>query len=408
MYQTFKQVYDESRGGFAVMVCGKVLLKLKRVGLITATCFGLAACEGVPTISSSTGPTVDLSKPVQVALLTPRSSGNEAAIARDMENAARMAVADLGQVKVDLRTYDTAGNAQTAAQAAQQAVDEGAKIIVGPLFAEAANAAGVAVVDEGVNVLSFSNNSTIAGGNVFILGKTFDNTAARLVKFAAEQGKSRAVIVHPLTVEGDAGRIAFERAIARTNIDLVSVQGFEFSQQGVVNAVPNIRNAVLSGNADLLLITSTSSGALPLLAQLLPEAGVDPNVVQYAGLARWDIPPQTLVLSGVQNGWFAMPDYSRTSNFAARFTASYGNQPHQLASLAYDGIAAVGALLSSGKANALSTEGLTQSAGFEGVDGIFRFNKNGTNERGLAIAQVQQQQVVIIDAAPQTFGSAGF
>lgn len=383
-------------------------LTLKRITLAAAAA-ALAACTlETPSTTLTQAPQLDVNKPVPVALLVPKSSNGAGTVAANLENAAKMAVADLGAVKIDLRVYDTAGSADVAAQQAQRAVDEGSKIILGPLFAEAANAAAVAVGDEGVNVMSFSNNPSIAGGNVFILGKTFDNTASRLMSFAKSQGKSRAVIVHPENIEGEFGRVALQRAANEVGIEVVSVQSFTFTPQGVIDAVNPIKNATLSGNADLLLLTSTSAGALPLLAQMLPEAGINPATIQYAGLSRWDIPPQTLALAGLQNGWFAMPDVTRTQNFSTRYQAAYGAQPHQLASLAYDGIAAIGALVAAGKANALTADALTQSSGFEGVDGIFRLNKNGTNERGLAIAQVKEQRVHIIDAAPSSFTFSGF
>lgn len=383
-------------------------LTLKRITLVAAAA-ALAACTlETPSTTLTQAPQLDLNKPVPVALLVPKSSNGAGTVAANLENAAKMAVADLGDIKIDLRVYDTAGSADVAAQQAQRAVDEGSKIILGPLFAEAANAAAVAVGDEGVNVMSFSNNPSIAGGNVFILGKTFDNTASRLMSYAKAQGKSRAVIVHPENVEGEFGRVALQRAANEVGIEVVSVQSFTFTPQGVIDAVNPIKNATLSGNADLLLLTSTSAGALPLLAQMLPEAGINPATIQYAGLSRWDIPPQTLALAGLQNGWFAMPDVTKTQNFSTRYQAAYGAQPHQLASLAYDGIAAIGALVAAGKANALTADALTQSSGFEGVDGIFRLNKNGTNERGLAIAQVKEQRVHIIDAAPSSFTFSGF
>jgi ABC-type branched-subunit amino acid transport system substrate-binding protein len=319
-----------------------------------------------------------------------------------------MAVADLGDTKIDLRVYDTTGTAEIASQQAQKAVDDGAKIILGPLYAEAANAAAVMVADDGVNVISFSNNPTIAGANLFILGKTFDNTAKRIVDFAASQGKTRAVVVYPNNVEGSFGLAAIEQAAKNTNLEIVSAQGFEFTQDGVVNAVPLIKAAVDIESADLILLTSTSVGALPLLAQLLPEAGIDPSIIQYAGLARWDIPPQTLELKGLQGGWFTMPDFARTEEFSNRYQETFGARPHQLASLAYDGIAALGVLIESGKSDAFSAQNLTQAAGFQGVDGIFRLKSDGTNERGLTIAKVQDKQVLIIDPAPRAFAIGGF
>jgi ABC-type branched-subunit amino acid transport system substrate-binding protein len=366
----------------------------------------LTACGA--NIPTTTGPKVDASKPIPVALLVPQSSEGTAQIASDLENAARLAAAQLDDLEIDLRVYDTAGDATVAASVAQQAVDDGAKIIIGPLYAEAANAVGTAVADEGVNVLSFSNNTTIAGGNVFVLGKTFDNTAARIVSFAAEQGKERAMVIHSDRIDGQMGLNAFQAAAANSSLRIVSVQSFELTQESVVNTVPLIRASAEIEDVDTLFLTSSSAGALPLLAQLLPEAGLDPANVQYTGLTRWDIPPQTLELSGLQGGWFAVPDLTRTESFSTQFQEQFGNRPHQLASLAFDGIAAIGALSQAGFNDILTREALTQPSGFQGVDGIFRLKDDGTNERGLAIATVQDKQVLFIDPAPRSFAISGF
>lgn len=366
----------------------------------------LTACGA--NIPTTTGPKVDASKPIPVALLVPQSSEGTAQIASDLENAARLAAAQLDDLEIDLRVYDTAGDATVAASVAQQAVDDGAKIIIGPLYAEAANAVGTAVADEGVNVLSFSNNTTIAGGNVFVLGKTFDNTAARIVSFAAEQGKERAMVIHLDRIDGQMGLNAFQAAAANSSLRIVSAQSFELTQESVVNTVPLIRASAEIEDVDTLFLTSSSAGALPLLAQLLPEAGLDPANVQYTGLTRWDIPPQTLELSGLQGGWFAVPDLTRTESFSTQFQEQFGNRPHQLASLAFDGIAAIGALSQAGFNDILTREALTQPSGFQGVDGIFRLKDDGTNERGLAIATVQDKQVLIIDPAPRSFAISGF
>mgnify|MGYP001191956846 CR=1 FL=1 len=386
-----------------ILLLRKILIALSIGALFAAT----TACNVDPSITG-TGTVLNTSAPVPVALLIPQSDENTQEIAISLENAARLAMADLGNIRIDLRVYDTAGSAVVAGQVAQQAVDEGAKIILGPLFAEAANAAGLAVTDEGVNVLSFSNNASIAGGNVFVLGQTFDNTAKRLVQFAAAQGKQRAVIVHPTNVEGEFGRIALEKAASRSSLAVVASQTFEFSREGVVNSVPLVRAAVEIEDADLLFLTSTTAGALGLLVQMLPEAGINSEIVQYAGLARWDIPAQNLELPGVQGGWFAVPDREKLARFSARYEEAYKSKPHHLAGLAYDGIAAVGALVFSTGQHALSKGSLTQQAGFEGVDGIFRLKHSGTNERGLAIARVENKQVEIIDPAPTSFGRAGY
>lgn len=365
----------------------------------------LSACED--TVSD--GPSIDTRAPIPVAMLLPKGSAdpNDALLSESLENAARLAIADLQGVAVDLRIYDTAANADLAAQQAQLAVDSGAKIILGPLYSASAIAAGAAVADEGVNVLSFSNNTTIAGGNVFVLGHTFDNTAGRLARYAARQGKSQIAVMH---ATNEAGTIA-GRAVARASLEagtfLVSEVAYPLTQEGVIEAVPQVRDAIEETSADVIFLTSNTAGALPFLSALLPEAGVDPETVQYIGLTRWDIPAQTLELPGVQGGWFALPDPDRTAAFQLRYEVAYGTQPHRFGSLAYDGIAAIGALVASQGRDALTIAALTQGQGFEGVDGVFRLNRDGTIERGLAVAQVIDEQVVVIDPAPHIFSVAG-
>ena len=162
-----------------------IVFRKRMLGIIwLAVALALSACN-LETNRVDGGPNIKLGEPVPVALLVPKSNPKTSELAHSFENAAKLAVGDLKNVKIDLRLYDTAGSAVIAAQAAQTAVDEGAKVVIGPLFAEAANAAGLAIAEEGINILSFSNNASIAGGNVFVLGQTFENTAKRLIDFAS-------------------------------------------------------------------------------------------------------------------------------------------------------------------------------------------------------------------------------
>jgi Periplasmic binding protein len=348
---------------------------------------------------------------VQVALLVPSGSGQsqDELFGSNLENAARLAMNDLSGVNIDLRVYRTGGSPAQAAALAKQAVDEGAQVILGPFYSEEANAAGVAVANSGVNVLAFSNNAAIAGGNVFVLGQTFENTAKRLAGYAVRNGKSKVLIVHDRNVAGEVGKAAIERGVANAGGSVVGVTSYEFSQNGIVQAASGIVSTAKSSGATALFLTADTAGALPLLSQLLVDNGIDKGTTQFIGLTRWDIPPATLALPGVQGGWFAMPDPGLTAQFRARYEGAFGSQPVPVAALAYDGIAAIGALANRAKGGApLSKGDLTQSAGFAGVSGIFRLLPNGINERGLAVATIRANQVVVIDSAPRSFGGAGF
>ncbi len=110
----------------------------------------------------------------------------------------------------------------------------------------------------------------------------------------------------------------------------------------MINAVPQIMSAVRGNAANSLMLTSDSAGALPFFAQLLPENGLDTEAVRIMGLTRWDTPPQTLELSGLQGSWFCGSRSAGRRRLNARFEAAYGTPPHILGALGYDAIRAVG------------------------------------------------------------------
>lgn len=381
-----------------------ILLKAKSSIFLLLAVFGLAACDP----SFNTGPsTLGAGKSVSVALLVPYGSETpgDAAIAQSLENAARLAIADLGGENVALRVYNTGGNPETAAAAATLAADDGADIILGPLRSDAANAAALAVRGENINVLSFSNNASIAGGNLMIMGTTFETIATRVLSFAAAQGRGNVAVLYAQNTVGEIAKSSVVNAAARTGASIAAELPYEFSQIELINALPSISASIKSSGATSLMLTSDSTGALPLLGQLLPENGIDPKAIKYLGITRWDIPADTLSVVGLQGGWFALPDPTSVAAFEARYAGSYGQPPHPLAALAYDGVAAIGALAAEGRAP--NSANLQQASGFAGANGVFRISSNGTAERALAIAEVKDAQVTILDPAPRSFG-AGF
>ncbi|KPP84205.1 MAG: amino acid/amide ABC transporter substrate-binding protein, HAAT family [Rhodobacteraceae bacterium HLUCCA08] len=371
----------------------------------------MAACDvAAPGAGGDGGPRIDPAQPIRVALLVPGGSGQDDAdfIAASLENAARMAIADLQGAQIDLRVYNTGRSANQAAAMTQTAIADGAAIILGPLDAQSAAAAGLAALPSQTNVLAFSNNTAIAGGNVFVLGRTFDNIADRLVDYTSAQGIDRYLILHQDDLAGQTGRDAVASAVRQNGGTLLGVEAYPFSQDGIFSRAPAIAQAVQSSGAEAVFVTDSVAGGLPILATALTDRGLDPAASPLAGLTRWDSAPQALSLPGLQNGYFALPDTDLNAAFERRYEATYGTRPHPLAGLAYDGIAAIGALVAAGDTDALTRARLTQGSGFQGTGGPFRLLSDGTNQRALAVARVQNNQVVIVDPAPRSFGGAGF
>jgi ABC-type branched-subunit amino acid transport system substrate-binding protein len=394
--------------------------RARTAALAAAAALALAGCDpammagtgGGGAVTRGCGVQIDPAAPVRVGLLVPGSSGGAeiATLSQNLENAARLAAADLQGAQVEIGVYPTGGTGGGAQRAAQQAIGEGAQILLGPLFAEAANGASIGAASSNLCVLAFSNNTTVAQNspNLFILGNTFDNVARRLTSYAASQGKRNVLVVSAQSAAERAGAEAIARAAANSRLTIAGNLTFPLTEAGVRNVAPQIVRQVQASGADAIFFTSDNAGAMGFLPQYLREAGLSSDVAQYIGLARLDLGPGALAAPGIQGAWFALPDPTLNTNFRNRYQQAYGSQPHPLAGLGYDGIAAIGALVANGRSDALTARALTSGGGFVGVGGIFRLRPDGTNQRGLAVAQIQNQRVVVIDSAPRSFGGAGF
>jgi outer membrane PBP1 activator LpoA protein len=371
----------------------------------------LGACAMPGARVAGDGIAVDASQPVRVALLLPYGSGDPGReqIARSLENAARLAQADLRNATLDLVIYPTAGTTQGGSAAASQAVAEGAKIIVGPLFSTETAGAQPPAASGGLTVLSFSNNPSVAGGNVYILGTTFENTADRLVAYGQSRGLNSFGVVYPAGLEGETARDAVAQAVGRRGAALVASESYNLSVEGIQAAAGPAAAALAGAGANAVVLTDGPTGGLAFVAEALRGNGV--TQAQFLGMQRWDVSAEAMAVPSLQGGAFAAPDPGLIGAFNGRYLTSYGEAPHELAGLAYDGIAAVGALVAQARSEGgspFSTARLTQPAGFAGVYGPFRFNPSGRVQRNLAIITVQNGQPVVAERAARSFDAVGF
>lgn len=375
-----------------------------KAGLIGLTLLALAGCTG-----ALAPPGTRLNAPVTVALLVPTGSGeaDQERLGEGLINAANMANSDLAALNITLKTYSTAGDQTTAANAARTAAEEGADIILGPLFGDATTAVAPVAAANSLKVLSFSNNPVIAGGNTYILGLTFDTVANRVTRYAAGRGLTRIGVVHPAGLEGETARNAIRRAARAAGANVVSEGSYRLSVAGITEAAPGIANDLKSSGANAVILTDGPTGGLPFITESLRGLGVRPQAAQFVGVQRWDISSEALAQPGVQGGWYAAPDPGLRTAFDTRYRNTYGAAPHPLAALAYDGMAAIGALVTEaaaeGRNDPFSTARITNDAGFAGVNGVFRFRSDGRNERALAIFEVSSGDPRPIDPAPRSF-----
>lgn len=334
----------------------------------------------------------------RVTLILPLSAGgNAGAAAQSMKNAAELALAEFNNPDVLLDVKDDAGTAQGAQAAARQALEEGTAVVLGPLFAHAVGAA--AQVARGrVPMIAFSTDSNVASRGVYLLSFLPESDVDRIVEYAAQQGKRSFAAFLPDNPYGSVVEAAFKQAVSRRGGRVTAIERYKpgDAPQGPARQIADTAN-----RSDALFLAD-SGESLPRVVQALQGAGVDTRRVQLVGTGLWD-DQRVFADPAMDGGWFAAPDSAGFRGFAGRYRIRYGQDPVRTATLAYDAVALVAALLKAQGGGRITDEMLLNPSGFAGIDGVFRFRQDGTNQRGLAVLKVTTAGGEVVSAAPRTF-----
>lgn len=391
--------------------------RLKQAALVLATGVLVASCSG--SLSNMTGGEGVASEPapsvpgttigtgnVKVALILPLSAGGQAgAAAVSLRNAAELAMSEFSQPDIQLLVKDDRGTPEGARAATQAAISEGAELILGPLFADAVRAAGQVARGAGRPVIAFSTDAGVAAPGVYLLSFMPESEVERVVAYAARQGQRSFAALIPNTAYGRVAQAAFQTAVARNGGRIVAMETYDRASAAAQAA----KIAAVAGGASPqvnAVFVPDSGDSLIAVAQALHGAGVDPQKVRMLGTGVWN---EARIFSqpGLQGGWFAAPDAAGFNAFAQRYRAKYGSDPTRIATLGYDAVSLAAALVRTQGAQRFSEPVLTNASGFAGADGVFRFNPNGTNERGLAVLEIRNGTAVPVSPAPRQLGAGG-
>ena len=337
---------------------------------------------------------------VRVGVLLPLSAqGNAAVAAQSMKNAAEMALAEFQNPNIQLLIKDDSGTAQGSQLGAQQAVDEGAEIILGPLFALSVPAAAQVARNRGISVIAFSTDSSVAGRGVYLLSFLPESDVNRIVDYAASTGKRSFAALLPENAYGNVVEVAFQQAVSRRGGRVAAFQRYTGDRNQMQAPAQSIAQAL--GTADSLFLADDGD-SLGIAVDALTAAGANLKRVQLLGTGLWDN-PRVFGAAALQGGLYAAPDPAGFRSFASRYRTRYGQEPVRTATLAYDAVALIAALARTQGAQRFSTDVLTNTSGFSGIDGLFRFRVDGTNERGLAVMRVTSGGGQVAAAAPKSF-----
>lgn len=331
----------------------------------------------------------------RVALLVPLS-GSNAGVGRSIANATMLAVLDTGTDKVRITNYDTATG---AAAAAQRAIAEGAQLILGPLLSDDVRAVAPIAKAAGVPVLSFSNDVSVAGNGTYLMGYAPAQSIDRVVQYARSRGVTTFAGLIPNGLYGERASTAFLRSVEGTGGQVVSLQTYSRTTGGIAGAVTRL-NAKAPYGAVLVADAGTAAAA----AAPLVKRGSGSST-RILGTELWNSENGLAAKPALTGAWFASVADGLYRQFATKYRTRFGAVPYRLSSLGYDAVLLTVRISRDWPVGRAFPEARLRDAdGFAGIDGAFRFGRDGVAERALEVQEIQAGTTVTVSPAPAGFG----
>lgn len=333
----------------------------------------------------------------RVALLVPMS-GTNANVGQSIANAANMAILDSNEERVRITTYDTAGLGGAEA-AVRQALGDGSTLVLGPLLAEDVRAIATIARQARVPVVSFSNDTSVAGQGIYVMGFTPGQSVERIVAYARAQGAQRFAALVPEGVYGQRASAAFTDAVTRSGGELVTIRTFERDQRALQRVITQLHGDDVE--FDTILIADGGTTATRAAALLRADG---PESLRILGTELWNTQPSLAEDSAMHGALFASVADSMFDQLGQRYRARFSAAPYRLSSLGYDAaLLAVRLSREWSPGEPFPADALIDPGGFSGVDGPFRFATNGIAQRALEVQRIGSSGMAVVDPAPTGF-----
>ena len=368
----------------------------------------LAGCQVIPkgTTSSADGPAPTATpEPTatglptddtrhRIALLVPMS-GDNGLVGNSIANATTMAILDTNASNLRITTYDTAGGARAAAR---RAISEGNKLILGPLLANNVPAVLAEARPADVPLISYSNDTSVAGPDVFVMGNIPSQSIERTVEFARGRGSSNFAVIAPTGSYGDTARSAVNDAVRKFGGRVVATETYTRGNTSIVSAAQRL---VQQGGFETVLIADGARLAALAAAELRPAGD---GTTQLLGTELLSGEVGVTRTSAMQGMLFSAVSDGRFKRFSDSYKGRFGGQPYRISTLGYDSVLLTLRVARDWRiGSTFPINELRSEDGFLGLDGAFRFNRRGLIERAMEVREVQDGRVVIVSAAPSTF-----
>jgi hypothetical protein len=306
--------------------------------------------------------------------------------------------------KVELLPEDTGDTVEGAEKAAQDAINGGATLILGPVFGKQVSAVASIARSKHIPIVTFSNNAAIAGQGVYLFGFMPEQQVARIVQYSEARKINNIAALVPSNPYGAAIVKQLSADVRKQGGRAYPIEYYQENMQALdVNVGRLARFLQDESGVGHALFIAEGSQKLKILTDTLQANGVTSANVQLLGTGLWDDSELTH-WPALAGGWFASSPPEKYHAFEQHFVATYGYKPERRASLAYDAVALAATVAITTKGEGFPASALTDPVGFSGpANGIFRFHDDGTIERGLSVLQITPGGFRTIEPAPTLF-----
>ncbi len=346
----------------------------------------------------------------RMAIILPFSSQNSQ-LRKESDSllkAAEMAIFNQDNAESLLIPFDTKGTQDGTRLAVDKAIKAGADVIIGPILSASVQQARESAARANIPVIGFSTDQRAAGQGAYLLSFPPEAEIDRIVSHARDSGISRFAFLGPDNAYGRRVRQAYSRAVTQSGGEITASETYKGRD---ISAMQGPAQKLAKAFA-LAEETRSETDPLAFEAIILPESGIalrtlaplltfyedDLRKVQLLGTGQWQ-DQDTAREPALNGGVFAGPDIEERQRFQANYDQTYGAEPGRLASLAYDAVN-IAQYVADGDPKT-RYERLEDQAGFYGVDGLVRFRSNGTPERGLAVYEIRNGRIRVIEPAPR-------
>lgn len=374
----------------------------RRAIVLGAAVAALGACQVIPkgprqpapVPAATPAPTSSLPADQQrhrIALLVPMT-GSAANAGQSIANATTMALMDTNASNLRITTYDTA---QGAGEAARKAMADGNRLILGPLMG-ADIAPVIAQARAGrIPVISFSNDTAVASTDAFLMGQMPEQSIARTVRHVSGKGARSFAVLAPDGEYGQRAEAALKAAVARAGGRFAGAERYDRGNTSVVSAAQRLKTR---GGYDSVLIADGGRLAAQGAGQLRAAN------VRILGTELWSGEASVARTPALAGAVFSAISDTRYQRFSQTYRTRFGGAPYRIATLGYDAVLLTLRVARDWQpGRAFPTDKLRDQGGFLGLDGAFRFGRDGIVERAMEVREVRNGAVAVVDAAPAGF-----